>query len=538
MDRRAFLLGLAASPLLMHCQREQASANRLHGQLLGPDHAAGHALVKGDFPAFTRTRRSHVLIIGGGVSGLAAGWHLQAHGMHDYALLELESAVGGNARSGHNQISAYPWGAHYLPIPNHENQLLKQFLAETSAITADADQPKPQYHERYLCFAPQERLFIHGRWQEGLRPQHGLTRQEHAEMAAFEQQMSDYKQARGKDGKLAFTIPLAEASRDPQFTALDVLSMQDYLHQQGWHSAPLHWYVNYACRDDYGMPASQISAWAGIHYFAARRGEASNADTDQVLTWPQGNAWLVQQLASKQQAHLYSRQLVHGIQLEKHGVAVDVLDLQSQQTTRWLAQQVIYAAPLHTLPYVLRQFTALGDAARSMPHAPWLVANISLSQTQVLDGNLPRAWDNVIYDSPGLGYVVANHQSLQQQPSQAVITYYQALAQADSHQARRALYAESWTSLQQRITTDLQQAHPQIADAMIHMDIWRWGHAMTYPRPGFLNDKARLLLNQPGLDRRLHVAHTDAAGISIFEEAFAQGIQAARYCLQQSSLGR
>jgi hypothetical protein len=35
--------------------------------------------------------------------------------------------------------------------------------------------------------------------------------------------------------------------------------------------------VNHACRDDYGTGSAMVSAWAGIHYFACRDGEAQNA---------------------------------------------------------------------------------------------------------------------------------------------------------------------------------------------------------------------------------------------------------------------
>lgn len=531
MDRRTFLLGLALSPALMHCQR--STPTQFGGALLGPNHVAGHQLRQADFPAFSSTRRTKVAIVGAGVSGLAAGWYLQKHQMDDVALLELEAEVGGNARSGKNTISAYPWGAHYLPLPNHDNVLLKQFLAETGAITANVDSHRPLYQEHYLCFAPQERLFIHGQWQEGLRPDHGLSHRERTEIQAFEKQMQVFREATGRDNKSAFTIPLAASSHDPQFTMLDSITMAEYLHGQGWHSAPLHWYVNYACRDDYGMPHTSISAWAGIHYFASRRGQAANADTDQVLTWPQGNAWLTQQLANPQQDAIHTRQLVHAIQLEAHHVTVDVYDLTTQQTTRWIADHVIYASPLNTLPYVLRNDPSLTQAAQTIRHAPWLVANLSINQPDQLNGNLSLAWDNVLYDSAGLGYVVANHQDTQRYHDQSVLTYYRALAHSDEHQARQQLYAGTWTSLQTSIVQDLQKAHPELSQHILNMDIWRWGHAMTYPQPGFLTNKARQLLNHA--HPQLHIAHTDAAGISIFEEAFAQGVKAAQNILGKNN---
>ncbi len=38
------------------------------------------------------------------------------------------------------------------------------------------------------------------------------------------------------------------------------------LPQRGFDSAPLRWYINYACRDDYGALAKDTSAWAGKQY--------------------------------------------------------------------------------------------------------------------------------------------------------------------------------------------------------------------------------------------------------------------------------
>ena len=46
--------------------------------------------------------------------------------------------------------------------------------------------------------------------------------------------------------------------------------MASYLDRLGLSSWRLRWYVDYACRDDFGLRASECSAWAGMHYFAAR----------------------------------------------------------------------------------------------------------------------------------------------------------------------------------------------------------------------------------------------------------------------------
>ena len=92
----------------------------------------------------------------------------------------------------------------------------------------------------------------------------------------------------GSVGVLPFAVPMVLSRRTPNLLALDRLSMRDWLLAQQLDSPALHWYVDYACRDDYGTSIAEVSAWAGIHYFACRDGEAANAEGDTVLTAPDG----------------------------------------------------------------------------------------------------------------------------------------------------------------------------------------------------------------------------------------------------------
>lgn len=526
MNRREFLWTMASLPLLSSCQ-PNVGHHAFSGQLLGPNFDAGHRLRNHDLPAFTDTKRTQVAIIGGGISGLSAGWHLQQQGIHDYRIFELEEVTSGNARGGRNTVSAYPWGAHYLPIPNANDHALKSFLAQVGVITAGAESAKPTYEERFLCFEPQERLYIHGQWQDGLLPKIGNSSQDHAQFQRFDQLINAYSHAQGRDGRDAFAIPIEESSEDHDFLALDAMSMQTWLHQQQLDSQPLHWYINYACRDDYGTHYSQISAWAGIHYFASRHGQAANADINQVLTWPEGNAWLAHALANPQSAQIQTSAMASQISIETHQAVVDVYALNAKSTTRWLADEVIFASPFHLLPHLLKTGNSdLLAAASEIPHAPWLVANLTLnSPPQQASAGVGLAWDNVIYDSENLGYVVANHQSLQREINASVITYYQPFAQMSPQAARQQLLSKPWQYWADGIVNDLQKPHPDIRQQIESMDIFRWGHAMTYPCVGFLTSAQRKLLNTA--HERLQLAHTDSAGISIFEEAFAQGRRAA-----------
>ena len=139
-----------------------------------------------------------------------------------------------------------------------------------------------------MCFSPQERLYIHGRWQEGIEPEAESSSKDRDDYRRFEARMAEFR-ASGQ-----FTIPMESGARP---SALDSLSFDQWLRQNKFISPYLNWYANYACRDDYGALARDTSAWAGIHYFASRAPEEKGP-----LTWPEGNGWIARRLIERVQA--------------------------------------------------------------------------------------------------------------------------------------------------------------------------------------------------------------------------------------------
>ena len=100
-------------------------------------------------------------------------------------MFDLASKHGGNAISDSNTVSAYPWAAHYLPIVNNSNTELINFLHQHQIITGFDKDGLPIYNEYYLCFDPEERLFINGHWQDGLIPNFGVPENEKKEITRF-----------------------------------------------------------------------------------------------------------------------------------------------------------------------------------------------------------------------------------------------------------------------------------------------------------------------------------------------------------------
>jgi hypothetical protein len=209
--------------------------------LLGADFDRGHALRDLD-PARAMAEtgpeeRVGVLIAGGGVAGLATGWRLAEAGFNSFTLLELEDEPGGNARGGANKVSAFPWGAHYLPIPNREAKALIHMLKQFGMIIGE-EGGAPVYDPYQICADLEERLFWQGAWQEGLYPTTGLSADDTAQRDRFSAAMAAFSKATGKDDRPAFASPMALSSQDEAYTALDKTHFAAWLDQQHFTSGP------------------------------------------------------------------------------------------------------------------------------------------------------------------------------------------------------------------------------------------------------------------------------------------------------------
>ena len=110
--------------------------------------------------------------------------------------------------------------------------------------------------------------------------------------------------------------------------------------------------------------------------------------------------------------------------------------------------------------------------------------------------------------------------------------------------ARQQLMNTPWDSLRDQALATLASAHPDIYEKATRVDVMRYGHAMAIPKPG-----AQTVLSKIGLQgttsarkqllngervaalptpttQRLHFAHSDWSGYSVFEEAFTRGLHA------------
>jgi phytoene dehydrogenase-like protein len=525
------LAGLLSPALLASCAPGSARAH-ITGTLRGANQATGHKLWNpAKLPTPSQTLRTDIVIIGGGVAGLSAKRWLRRHGQTDVLLLELDEQVGGNSASGRNSVAAYPWGAHYLPIPDPRNKELLEFLREAGTITGFAPGGLPIYNEYHLCHDPEERLHINGYWQTGLVPEMGVPATDRKQIARFFAHIEELRQAKGHDGRDAFMIPLDHSSRDEQFRKLDAISFAQYLSQNGFTSEYLRWYLDYCCKDDYGTTAPHTSAWAGIHYFASRKGQAHNATSADVLTWPEGNGFLAEALRRQAPEGILSHTLAYQVEETAAGITVLAYDAATHQTLRVEARQAVLATPQFVTQRLLKDVLDYHQPGQRLHHAPWVVANLTVDGLPQGPG-APLSWDNVQYGSSSVGYVNANQQDVALGTQQKVITFYWPLADEAPDAARRRAQQTTYDQWLQGILAELEKAHTGITARVQRADVWVWGHGMVAPTPGTLWGSGRQRAALPLRDK-LFFAHTDLSGMSIFEEGFYQGTRAARQLLGQ-----
>ncbi len=479
----------------------------------------GHRYIAAGFAARpTNWRRRKVVVVGGGVAGLSAAYHLHRAGVTDLELFELDSAAGGTARSGKSQVSAYPWGAHYITVPMRDNLPLLRLLREMGVVLGEDERGQPLIAEEALCRDPEERLHYYGRFYEGLYPEAGEPPAERADRVRFDREITRWATFRDGRGRRGFGIPAATGSDDAEITALDKLSMAEWMDRQKLFGKRLRWMVDYACRDDYGATAAQTSAWAGIFYFASRLAGAA-ADSQAVITWPEGNGRLVAHLQRAVQSLVRLNTPV--VELVPTATGVDVIAFDGEQPVGIHAERVVFAAPQFLARHIIRELDP--ERGATFQYSPWLVANLHLAERPTNRG-FPLAWDNVSFHSPSLGYVCATHQrGLDHGPT--VLTYYLPLTDDDPRAGRRRLLAAGQPEWAEAVLSDLERMHPRIRELVTRLDIARWGHAMVLPRPGFIWGGALTRAAEPF--RGIHFAHSDLAGIALFEEAFHHGTRAA-----------
>lgn len=536
MKRRTFVsyvgtLGTAClvMPELLSCENNKGKGIQL--TRLGANFERGHILRDKTSNQPTKKYKLKTAIIGGGITGLSTAYHLSKQNYTDFLLFELNGSVGGNSNYGSNEHSKFPLGAHYLTLPNPENRPLITFLKEQGLLIKETPEGQQEYNERHLCFAPDERLLFRGNFHEGLVPSQGISELSHKEITRFFKWMDEFQDKKGRDGNYLFSIPLHFSSNDPILEEYDNLLFKDFLLENNFTDEYLLWFLDYCSRDDFGAGFDKISAWAGINYFAGRRANPSNTIPSNVLTWPEGNGHLVEILKKPIRDKIQTDTLIIKVEEKEDGVDIYAYDFAKKETILIESETCILCTPTYVNKHILKSKFWDTSFFNNYKHHPWLVTAVVLNKKPASIG-LELAWDNVRFGTKGLGYIYDQHQNLSTHEEKHVISVYLAFDKEGAETERKALFSKTDIELKELVLAELVAMHPEIEKDIISMSFQLWGHGMVSSYPGSLKQYNTFNLKN-SQSTRLHLAHTDYAGYSVFEEGFQMGINAAYFITEQ-----
>jgi hypothetical protein len=210
---------------------------------------------------------------------------------------------------------------------------------------------------------------------------------------------------------------------------------------------------------------------------------------------------------------------------------VHYYDVFTKEVKAIRAQQCIVAVPQFIAARLLNDTKRIAQVQKHLHYVPWMVANLKVKRLEERNG-APLSWDNVLYESDSLGYINATHELVSQPGLYQNLTYYLPLTKNSPLMARRVAQAKTHAEWVSEIFQDLEKVHVNLAQQTEEVNIMLWGHAMVQPLPGLIHGAVREELSA-SIGNRIHFAHTDLAGVSLFEEGFYQGLQAANKVMNQ-----
>lgn len=553
LNRRNFLQLLAAGTLAdaaAGCTDRTGMMQRrvgFPGRIRGEDPSACHRLVAGrprlppPGPVEADAPLRDVVIVGAGLSGLAAAWALHRAGLDDLLVLERTDDIGGVSRGGHLQGIPCPWGAHYVGLPDPDSPVIMSLLSDVGVITDFTPDHRPIIDPRYRLHKPEVNLYHARSHSRGFYPWALATAEDLAEFRAFRRHMYRWSRWRDARGRPAFQLPVVYATRAEEVRRLDCLTMAAYLDAEGFTSPLLRGYVDNRLTDEYGCLASEISAYAALLFWAATGGERHMPGTlpshARALAWPEGNMFLARRLAG-----LLPRGAVRTdafvVNVQNHGDEVHVVELDPRTSVTHVhrARACVFAAPKLRADLLIPELLTVGRHEHErLEYTPWLVANLLLTECPDHDAK-SLAWDNLVHDSWSLGFVNGHHfETPGKDPEEAFgLTFYACFSGERRDPIRRDLLELDWATWARLIADELEHAMPDARRHIERLDVWRWGHGMVRPAPGLLWGGTRDALCQPL--GRIHFAGNDAGVLPLYEEAVYRGAKAAEEVLTR--LGR
>lgn len=463
-------------------------------------HQHGHALLRDRslrFPTFTGPPESHdVVIVGGGVSGMAAAWELARQGV-DVLLLEHESAIGGACAppiaAGAGRM---PPGATYF---YNARGSIAEFLRDLSLVPHETGED---------ALIRDETGPIADWWNPRVLASPTMPVRDRDALMRF------------RDVLLALpttSYPLRTAPHD-LIGKYDGMSAAAYCRDA--RCDVLTTLVDLFCRSVLGAPATEVSAYAFINFYSMEFGDAFDLPC---WTLPGGLGAVGAAVSTLLGTRVVTHATVTSVTNIKGGTLVDYHDGASGVMHRVHAQRTIVTVPKPIAAHIVGDLPREQLAAmRAVRYAPY-VTIVAVTSGQIVQAGAFDYWlargANRCTDVMDLG--PCESKTGGRQSRHAYLLFCPC-----PPQQRASLESDSWlAAFGQDAVHELSWMCPDIAERAVELHVSAWGHAMVVPEVNAIRRLAHSIGRPHG---NIAFANADNDLAPSFENAFEQGVRAAR----------
>lgn len=458
-----------------------------------------------------------LVVIGAGIAGLFSAYLLRAH---KPVILEQAPRFGGNSKGQSWHTIDYSIGAAYFIEPEEKSEISK-ILHELGVdkLWKIKNEEDP--------VAIQGKIFKE--FWDGASVKDAGTKKQFVKLSEYFKKVNEGEEITYPD------IPITDPEIKPYIDTLDKETFKSHLERivGGPLNTQIETAIEHYCWSSLGASASEVSAAAGLNFYAAEFGN--------LAILPGGNAAVAERVLERLSARLPAENfrtdcLVYDVRVVNDGVLVSYQDkADNVQSIR--AKAVVLACPKFVVGRILAEIESSRLAAiRRLRYHSYLVANICiqghekapfydlylLGEGKLASNDLKTAADNrKVTDVIYANYVKASD-------GDTVLTLYRGLPYdgarveilaPDSYQRYRNEFQKQ---LEQEILPLLRIKKEQVKDIRIA----RWGHPLPVATPGLIAEGVVDILRKPFKDRVFFVEQDNWA-LPAFETAVTEALIAA-----------
>ena len=500
---------------------DRSLPDRVAAAFSGDDPVQAHAVLW-DKPAFLASRggalpapaeRVPLVVIGGGMAGLAAAFALRAHRP---VVIERAARFGGNSRGEAWRGIDYAIGAAYFIEPDEGSEiatLLDELGLRDAYTVKTTEDPVVLASRRYD-------EFWHGVTAPAAREQFDRLRQHFVGILE------------GSDGREYPDIPVFDDEGRRRIDALDRSTFIDHLRQVA--GGPLHPHietvVEHYCWSSFGASSTEISAASGLNFYCAEFGN--------VAVMPGGNAGVAERLVARLErdlppGHLRPGALVLDVRVVDDGVLVSYVEASGGVRTLH-ARAVVMACPKFVVPKVVDALEPERLAAIDrLRYRAYLVANVLLDRPLKPDfydlfmaggGNVDLASVEAAAGRQKVTDVVlatfARHDA-----RRSVLTLYRGIPYDGARAAlyEEGAYAASRREFEQQIAAEILPLVGLRQENVVDLRLARWGHPLPVAEAGLIAGRVVDAVRAP-LGGRVFFVNQDNWALPAFETSITEAL--------------